>query len=159
MYLKEHPFREKWENSKSHGPDSYKDTILEFINQFYPNAKNILDLGMCNGLLVKKLRKSGKRAIGIDLRVKTSEGLILADARQLPFQDEVFDIVTEAYLLADMKDFQQLPFSELEKVILEARRVLKVGGIFITTPNPHLSEQYFNKTLLKEGLIWGVYQK
>ncbi|MBS3075356.1 class I SAM-dependent methyltransferase [Candidatus Pacearchaeota archaeon] len=159
MYLPYNSRRQEWENRKQSGPDSDSEMVLNYIQRKFPDAKDFLDLGMCNAGLVKKLRELGKNAIGIDLRVRTCDELVVADARNLPFKDKSFDIVTEIMLLADMDDFQSLPLTELKKVILETRRVLRTGGVFITMPYAHLSRTYFNKILFEDLDVWGVYQK
>jgi ubiquinone/menaquinone biosynthesis C-methylase UbiE len=159
MYLPFNPTREEWENREELGPDSDSEMVLNYIQRRFPNAKDILDLGMCKGGLVKRLRELGKNAIGIDLRARAYGGLVIADARKLPFPDESFDIVTEIMLLADMDEFQSLPSTEAKRVILEAKRVLRTGGVFITTPYAILSKAHFNKTIFEDNGVWGVYQK
>lgn len=159
MYLEYNLKREEWEKREQLGADSDSEMVLDYIQRKFPDAKDFLDLGVCKGGLVKKLRELGKNAIGIDLRVRACDGLVVADARNLPFKDKSFDIVTEIMLLADMDEFQSLPLTEFKKVILEARRVLRTEGVFITTPYAYLSETYFNKTILNDCGVWGVYQK
>ena len=159
MYLAYHPRREEWNDREELGTDSDSEMVLGYIQRKFPNAKDILDLGMCNGGLIKRLRELGKNAIGIDLRIKAREGLVVADARQLPFKNESFDIVTEIMLLADLDEFQSLPLTELERIILEAKRVLRKRGIFITSPYADLSKKYFDKTIFNDHGVWGVYQK
>lgn len=140
-------------------PEDWANRIIYSIDKKLPNIVDTLDLGMGKeGILVKMLRESGKKAFGIDLRNMGQEGLILADARALPFKDESFDLVTECFLLADMYDFQKLPGIEMDKVIQEAKRVLRLGGFFITLPSSNRACSFFNKVIYKDNVA-GIYQK
>ena len=76
------------------------------------NNKLVLDIG-CGE---KKL----KGAIGVDVR-KTKDVDIIADARYLPFKDEVFDHVYSSHLI------EHFSHREVKEVIKEWVRVLKRG--------------------------------
>ncbi|MEW6607567.1 MAG: class I SAM-dependent methyltransferase [bacterium] len=99
-----------------------------------------LDVGCGVGNFLERLEKWYPRAElnGIDI---ADESIILAgkklnrtklttgDCSCLPYIDSCFDVVTAFQVIEHLKD--------PETFIIEARRVLKCGGIFaITTPNP-----------------------
>ncbi len=95
---------------------------------------SVLDIGCGGGFLSNELGMKGLDVTGVDLSPMSLEvaanhdrsGKVkyqVADAYQLPFADETFDVVTAMDFLEHVED--------PKKVILEASRVLKPGGIFI----------------------------
>jgi 2-polyprenyl-3-methyl-5-hydroxy-6-metoxy-1,4-benzoquinol methylase len=106
------------------------------------NARRVLDIGCGDGTLTFRLARLGQHVWGIDdallpLRLARKEFdrrgakrppvLASADARQLPFANEVFDCV----VLADVIEHISAP----DTVVGEAHRVLRSGGqILVTTP-------------------------
>ena len=153
MRLKYEPKREEMEKSSK----DFADRIFDSIKYLAPTSKNILDLGMGEGYLVKKLRNRRLNAWGIDLRELGQDNLIVADAKNLPFKSEVFDIVVDCYLIADIQDFQEQTDYDIQKVIGETKRVLKKGGLFITVPSISYSEKVFREKIGDNG--WGFYRK
>lgn len=106
-------------------------SLTEETHAFNPQASQILDVGCGTGYLAAqaKHRHPHARVIGIDF----SSGMIaqanknyndihfiLADARQMPFADESFDLVLSNFA------FQWMP--DLSEALCEARRVLTVKG-------------------------------
>lgn len=80
------------------------------------NKKLILEIG-CGG------KKVYPDSIGLDVR--QVEGVdVVADARQLPFEDEYFDHVYSSHVI---EHFSHL---EVKEVLGEWIRVLKIGGTF-----------------------------
>ena len=152
MRLKYESKRDMQESSKD-----FANRIFSGIKDLSPNAKKILDVGMGQGNLVKKLRNSGLNAFGIDLRELGQDNLIVADAKNLPFKSEVFDVVVECYLIADVQDFQKHTDYDVHKIIDETKRVLKKGGLFITVPSISYSEKVFREKIGDNG--WGFYRK
>ncbi len=106
------------------------DTILK---EFGASPKKILDIGCGAGFLSNYLSGLGHEVFGIDL---SEESLKIArkydatkkvnyqfgDAYKLPFPDKSFDVVCAMDFLEHVE--------EPHKVILEASRVLKPGGLF-----------------------------
>lgn len=95
--------------------------------------KKVLDIGCGGGFLSNALGKSGHEVYGIDmseesLKVAKKHDLTntvnyqLANAYSLPFPGQSFDVVCAMDFLEHVEDPQ--------KVIAEASRVLKPGGIF-----------------------------
>lgn len=98
---------------------------LEFLKN-----KKILDIG-CHDL---KFKNALSRRGSFDLTLvdkektqqKTETGIILADAQELPFSDNTFDLIisrASVFILSEDK-------REVANAIAEAYRVLKVGGEF-----------------------------
>ncbi|MGW2345074.1 class I SAM-dependent methyltransferase [Streptomyces sp. NPDC001661] len=107
------------------------DAVLTLVPE---NARTLLDLACGTGLVTRHLtRPDGPRPIGIDrasgmLRAaapRLSGAAFQADARHLPFADGTFDAVTAVWLLHLLDD--------AAPVIAEAARVLRPGGVFVTT--------------------------
>ena len=100
----------------------------------------MFEVGFGTGqIVIKSAEKVGKDGMvyGIEIsskmleqtrkRVKTHEltqrvALQLGDARKLPYEKEVFDVVFNSYML----DLIDTP--EISKILLEFKRVLKPGG-------------------------------
>lgn len=107
--------------------------------------KKILDVGCNTGIVLIPLAKRNYDVIGIDNNPrdvdKTKKNLRgenlsmnivkLADARELPFKDESFDIV----LLSDILEHTSDP----RRVAKESLRVLKKGGLVFATVPYHLN--------------------
>lgn len=109
--------------------------------------KKILDLGCGDGGLSFNLAKAGARVTGIDnepLGVRMAEENLattdqrdlcvfkVADAYALPFEDASFDHVVNSEVIEHV----EFP----ERLIAEAKRVLKPGGKFIVTTPYRLTE-------------------
>lgn len=96
-------------------------------------AHTLLDLACGTAIVTRHLTRPGLRAIGVDrasgmLRAaapRLSGAAFQADARHLPFADATFDAVTAVWLLHLLDD--------AAPVIAEAARVLRPGGVFVTT--------------------------
>ncbi len=106
----------------------------------YREIRDVLDLGTGKGNLVIALNEAGMKAVGIDVRdfFRKAENnhsrFSIAEAKQLPFPNESFDLVCERYLFSDIHELQKhpLPFSEVERIIVESKRILRPGGYFIS---------------------------
>ena len=89
-----------------------------------------LELGSfnVNGSCRNLFEKVGAKITGID--ITQGQGVdIVANAEDLPFEDESFDLVYSTEMLEHVKDYIQ--------VIREIRRVVKVNGlVMITTRSP-----------------------
>ncbi|HOK35578.1 MAG TPA: class I SAM-dependent methyltransferase [Candidatus Pacearchaeota archaeon] len=115
---------------------TWKEMNFLFDNYLQPGDK-VLDLGCGNGRFYEVFKGKKVEYFGIDncealiniAKEKYPEGNFkLADAISLPFPNEFFDKVYAIALL------HHIPSNELRlKVLTEARRVLKKGGILIIT--------------------------
>lgn len=107
--------------------------ILKTIQDYKNEACKILDIGCGGGLLSNELARAGHPVTGIDIsqtsldqaKKRDSTGTvnyICCDAAKLPFEKESFDVVCAMDFLEHVE--------EPEKVVQEASRVLKPGGLF-----------------------------
>jgi len=112
----------------------------------------LLSVGCGFGVDVDCLVNSGVNAYGIEAfsrtkmwQLRKNEGrLIVADGRNMPFKDEIFDVIYSSEVLEHVGYEEQENTEanrvreEREKFANELTRVLKPGGvIIITTPNRH----------------------
>ncbi len=139
-------YKQFYENYAKNYPDDLviRTSQLLIIKKLI-NYKNKvgLDVGSANGSFAMELAKDGaKKVYGIDiakrfvenarkearkLRIKNVE-FKQADARKLPFEDEIFDFVICTEVLEHVPNFK--------KAIYEIKRVLRPNGDFvITVPN------------------------
>ena len=113
-------------------------TGFDFIKE-HLRGRRILDVGNIGkgGSQYKKIIESFPdcEIIGLDNNIKRARELklpnqVIGDAHKMPFSDNYFDGVIMAEILEHT--------FEPQKMIQEARRVLKIGGMLIvTTPNPY----------------------
>ena len=112
------------------GHDSYwqfhRDQFLELVP---PPGHRTLDLGCGEGRLSRDLKALGHEVVAVDLSprmvaaAKEADPDLeahLADAADLPFDDESFDLVVAFMSLQDMND--------MEGAMREVARVLEPGG-------------------------------
>lgn len=103
------------------------------VGQLDASPKEILDIGCGAGFLSNFLAKQGHSVHGIDMSVESLEVAKkydetksavykTANAYELPFPDESFDVVCAMDFLEHVE--------EPDRVIKEASRVLRPGGVF-----------------------------
>ncbi len=124
--------------------------IARAIQSYHPQAQNLLDLGVADGLMIPVLREilPDLKIIGLDLSWEllmlgdhTTFVPLLADATALPFIDGSFDVVSAAAIIEHIN--QPL------KLLSHIQRVLRSGGLCIlTTPNP-----FFEKIAARVGRL------
>ena len=95
---------------------------------------NILDLGSGSGIIAKELLdKSKTNVTAVDInqsRVSAAKerypevNFICADAQNLPFSDNSFDLITSSWLWLWIED--------KNKLAAEIKRLLKPGGVYIS---------------------------
>ncbi|MFI9773623.1 methyltransferase domain-containing protein [Streptomyces sp. NPDC051956] len=98
-----------------------------------PTARTLLDLACGTGLVTMRLTRPGLRSVGIDLAAgmlraaapRLDGAAVRGDSRQLPFRSASVDVVTVIWLLHLLPDARP--------VIAEAARVLRPGGVLVTT--------------------------
>jgi len=101
------------------------------IKRKFSEAKRILDVGAGSGIFAEELGilfpKSEIVCLDSSYKMcKLSKG-VRGDGAQLPFKDEIFDLVTFCFSLHEL---------EIEKALGEAKRVLrKDGRVFIVDLN------------------------
>jgi ubiquinone/menaquinone biosynthesis C-methylase UbiE len=98
----------------------------------------MLDLGCGTGFLIRLARDLFAEVHGVDVtpamlaRVDRSSGNVFLHntaAEHLPFADDTFDLVTAYSFLHHLEDYA--------RVLLEARRVLRPGGLFYADLEPN----------------------
>lgn len=161
-----------WIELVSNGYDLYRDHVnTPGFFSILPEVKGLngLDLGCGEGHNTRLLAAKGALMTGIDITKKfvmqadsyneTSPQkiqYILGNATSLPFKDKTFDFATAFVSLIDISDYQ--------KAIIEAHRILKLGGFFqfsITHPcfwHPYL-EWVMDENGNKKSLICKDYFK
>ncbi|MDQ1035090.1 SAM-dependent methyltransferase [Streptomyces sp. V3I8] len=96
-------------------------------------AATLLDVACGTGTVTRRLAAADLDVTGVDaacgmLRqaaARVPGRVVLADIRQLPFPPASFDAVSAIWLLHLLDD--------AERVVAEAARVLRPGGVFVTT--------------------------
>jgi len=107
-------------------------------------GKTILDIGCGEGTLLKMLKTKGNKVFGLDA---SKEGLIACQEKGV--DSKIIDISTEKFMFEDDKFDIVLCLETLEHLenpyhcILETKRVLKKGGLFIASiPNHKILHPY-----------------
>ena len=108
--------------------------LLNSLEHFFRenNVKNILEVGVGSGKLMKTLRRIGYEIEGIDISPASAEltGVQVASATDIPFADGSFDCVLGISIIEHLNKEDGTCF------VNEAKRVLKQEGvIFLVTPN------------------------
>lgn len=110
--------------------------------------KRVLDVGCGFGFLVKKMRKAGIEAYGIDISKyagdEIPEWFTQADAYDIPFPDNYFDVVTA------MDFFEHLPEEQIDRVYSEMRRV----GNRVIAEISYVDSRYTNEHLTIMDKDW-----
>jgi len=136
-------FSNVYEKHRHHGYHQMIDDLEVEIVTPYVKGKKVLEAGCGTGLILQRVAKIAKEAVGVDL----SPGMLAharnrglscqeADLCNIPFEDESFDTVYSFKVLAHVP--------EIEKAIQEMSRVCKPGG--------HLILEFYNPLSIR-GLI------
>ncbi len=112
--------------------------VARAIQTYQPHARDLLDIGVADGLMIPVLREYRPylKIIGLDLSWDllclgdpTQFTPLLADAVDMPFAAESFDVVSAAAVIEHITQ----PLRMLHNI----QRILRPAGICIlTTPNP-----------------------
>jgi methionine biosynthesis protein MetW len=145
-YLYEYIWKEKFDG----GEDSLTNRIREALKEV-DSGLRCIDIGCGDGMFCSLVRDRFSQVLGVDgsrisLGGAASKGIHVCltdlDEGSLPFKDNVFDCVSCLDVIEHVFD--------PEKLVIEANRVLRRGGIFIlTTPNIRFID--FVKRLLLDG--------
>ncbi|MEV0255707.1 class I SAM-dependent methyltransferase [Streptomyces sp. NPDC050732] len=101
------------------------------------DAGALLDVACGTGLVTRCLaERPGLRVTGVDAAYRMARmaagrvpgSIVLGDSRQLPFPDASFDAVTTIWLLHLLSGPE-----ETSSVVAECARVLRPGGVYVTT--------------------------
>ncbi|GGV35584.1 methyltransferase [Streptomyces longisporoflavus] len=101
-----------------------------------PGTRTLLDVACGTGLVTRRLGGAGLRVTGVDSAYNMARmaagrlpgAVVLGDSRQLPFPGASFDAVSAVWLLHLLSDAD-----EAAAVVAECARVLRPGGVFVTT--------------------------
>jgi ubiquinone/menaquinone biosynthesis C-methylase UbiE len=113
--------------------------LLDFIKKLTKNSL-VLDLGCGTGFYLRVMKESGFRSIGVDKsknmiqqakQFSPSIPLQIADAKDLPFANDTFDLVIS---IETMRYFEKR-----ELLLKEIFRVTKPGGRIFISAAPFLS--------------------
>ena len=137
---------EKHELIDAHSFRSREEYVLHLIHSFayvqasmLAESKTVLDLGCNTGYGSEILFKTAKRVVGVDVSaaaISTAKKLYghlgidfrLIDGKQLPFNDNEFDIIISCQVIEHIVDYNAY--------LNELKRILSPLGIVIfTTPN------------------------
>lgn len=138
-------------------------TAIKLADPTAPDA--LLDLGTGTGALLRELAQHPHRpltAVGIDACPAMLEraralpagcSVQIAYARQLPFADGTFSVVTAAYLL------HVVDGTARRQIVTAARRVLRPGGRFVvvtpTRPRTRLARILYKPLVMAAGASTG----
>lgn len=126
------------------------------IKQHVAQSAKVLDVGCGAGFLSNHLASQGHHVTGIDLSKSSLEvarrhdptktvNYLFADAYQLPFLDDSFDVVCAMDILEHVNQPNQL--------IAEASRVLRPGGLFFFHT---FNRTWLSRLIVIKGVDWFV---
>ncbi|MBN1218118.1 MAG: class I SAM-dependent methyltransferase [Anaerolineae bacterium] len=136
--------------------------ILQKLADLIPQRGCLLDVGCAKGVFLDVARREGWQPIGLEISSFASQyardnfGLevFIGTLGEAPWPDASFDVITMLDVIEHLID----PSS----VLLQARRLLKAGGILvIETPNARSILHYAAKliyTLSMTSVKWPVFQ-
>ncbi|MFI0806778.1 class I SAM-dependent methyltransferase [Streptomyces echinatus] len=121
----------------SRGGEARAEAAAQAVLGLIPGgAGRLLDVACGTGLVTRRLAdaRPGLRVTGADLTpamvrmasARLPGAVVRADSRRLPFPDGSFDAVTTIWLLHLLAD-------DVRAVIAECARVLRPGGVYVTT--------------------------
>ena len=119
----------------------YRPRVFNIVNAVKKyNPKTILDVGCGAGVVTKKLRDEGFDAIGIDFSPDAGKEIPgyfkVADARDIPYPDNSFDMVLCTGVLEHIEE------KDIDQVYSEMKRV---GGKIMATIGFRKSNYYWMK--------------
>ncbi|MCF3119866.1 class I SAM-dependent methyltransferase [Streptomyces arenae] len=100
-------------------------------------ARTLLDVACGTGLVTRRLAdRDGLRVTGVDAAYRMARmaagrvpgAVVPGDSRRLPFPDAAFDAVSTVWLLHLLSGAE-----EARSVVAECARVLRPGGVYVTT--------------------------
>jgi SAM-dependent methyltransferase len=125
-----------WWEARLYPTKLSRDPVAKFLSQLhsvvYKNA-DVLDIGAGAGKNPYNLKGNVRSIVGADLDPRVAEnpmldsGVVIGGG-PLPFADDSFDVIFSIYVLEHI--------SQPAEFVMEIRRVLRPGGVFLAlTPN------------------------
>jgi len=119
-------------------PDEVMTCLVKTFTTEFNGCTRVLDVGIGTGRLAAPLQKAGFSLAGVDIsrkmvdkaKEKGVEGVVLADARMIPFRDKVFDVAVSVHLLHLISDWQKV----VGEICRVSRRAL--FSLYNTPPDP-----------------------
>ena len=120
-------FAETYEDKRHAGYHVFLDEAEMSVIQRHIEGQEVLEVGCGTGLILQRIAKSARRAVGVDLSPGMLEharrrGLEVheANATELPFEDATFDVAVSFKVLAHVQD--------ISDAMAEMARVVRPGG-------------------------------
>jgi len=128
------------------GLESGSSIFPGYLSREYP-FEDILELGSGEGKFIEDCLGTGFNIYGIELRemldnMENRNRLIMANACNLPFKENSFDLVRERGLIDDIFTLQERP-DLVENVLSETERVLREKGYFISASPVMVDSRFF----------------
>jgi ubiquinone/menaquinone biosynthesis C-methylase UbiE len=129
----------------------FQELRIRKVLPYIVPGKVLVDLGCDEEMtLIKRLQPTMKKVIGLDIvtpPVKRGNLEILKTdlTKKFPLKDKTVDVVTMLAVL------EHLPTPE--KIVTEAYRILKPGGVFLVTVPSQRAEFVLEKILAPVGLV------
>jgi SAM-dependent methyltransferase len=144
--------------------DAFLREVLEPLARRHGRALDVLDLGSGNGWLCHRMLQRGHRAVALDVRTDSIDGLgaaaayrphlphmfgrVAASFERLPFPGRVFDL---ALFNASLHYA-----TELACVLREAARVVRVGGRLAVLDSPFYASAENGEAMVDEKRASGA---
>lgn len=145
-------FAEWYEKERHDGYHAFIDRLETNLILPHSAGKEVLEIGCGTGLILQRVASVAERAVGMDLSAgmleharKRGLEVVKADATDLPFEDESFDLVYSFKVLAHVQ--------EIDLALREMVRVTRPGGRLILEFYNRLSLRYLAKRLAGPGKI------
>jgi len=145
-------FSNWYEKERHHGYHAMLDELELDILLPLAKQKDVLEVGCGTGLIMRGLKDTAKRIVGIDISPgmleearKRGFEVVEGNAEKLPFEDESFDLVYSYKVLAHVPG--------IENAVREMARVLRPGGYMVAEFYNALSIRHLAKTIGRPGKI------
>ncbi|MDE0297009.1 MAG: class I SAM-dependent methyltransferase [Candidatus Poribacteria bacterium] len=134
---------ERYKGLLAEHDEAYHKPFVELVNRYAPPHSRVLELGCGNGIASRLLNRSGHHVIGTDIsalflgeaekwqQTVTHDGehnleYRVCDVLELPFQDEMFDVVCSNELIEHVPD-AGAALSEMIRVTRKGGRIIICG--------------------------------
>lgn len=145
-----------------HIPEKVKTQLGNLGIQMEDIQGKVLDVGAGDGSFAQELSKfTQAEFVSVDTNIENERGVIEADARQLPFDDNSFDLVIShasipgifvgAYDFDNPDDSQEHIKESVTQSFRENLRVLRTGGEVILAPI-NMVDNYESQQVLTEAI-------